>query len=149
MFIFSACLNVDFRKILKFFCAFWQKNMMLVSYSKKNFVTICQEIQKMVDPDKCFISCVFLFYSNNENELSRNTEKFFSFSKISHLFLISHLFKKKTYPLPFFKNMSKRNNPVVSPSSEKKRKVMQEQTTKASSSSVSHSQSSAEVSHKG
>src|SRR2546429_345723 len=89
-----ACLNVSFRKISKVFISFLAtKNMMLVSFLKIFAV-------KFLSYD----TCIFLFYGNNENELSLS-------QNIGFFLYIAGFFKKKKKNLSilsFFINMFKR-----------------------------------------
>src|SRR5437764_13929227 len=90
-----ACLNVSFRKISKVFPSFLAtKNMMLVSFLK-NFAV------KFLSYD----TCIFLFYGNNENELSlsQNIRFFLYIAGFFFNSIINHTrnkFKKKE---PFHK----------------------------------------------
>src|SRR5436305_13541064 len=88
-----ACLNVSFRKISKVFISFLAtKNMMLVSFLKIFAV-------KFLSYD----TCIFLFYGNNENELSLS-------QNIGLFLYIAGFFKKKKKNisiLSFYKNISK------------------------------------------
>jgi hypothetical protein len=89
-----ACLNVSFRKISKVFPSFLAtKNMMLVSFLKNFAVNFLS-----------YDTCIFLFYGNNENELSLSQNIGF------FLYIAGFFFKKKkkNLILSFFINMSKR-----------------------------------------
>ena len=85
-----ACLNVSFRKISKVFISFLAtKNMMLVSFLKIFAV-------KFLSYD----TCIFLFYGNNENELSlsQNIRFFLYIAGFFFNSIINHTrnkFKKK------------------------------------------------------
>jgi hypothetical protein len=80
-----ACLNVSFRKISKVFPSFLAtKNMMLVSFLKNFAVNFLS-----------YDTCIFLFYGNNENELSLSQNIGF------FLYIAGFFFKKKKRTLSY------------------------------------------------
>ena len=96
-FNYCACLNVSFRKISKVFPSFLAtKNMMLVSFLKIFAV-------KFLSYD----TCIFLFYGNNENELSLSQNIGFFFFLLANNIARSFFLKKKNLAILFVKRKKK------------------------------------------